>query len=65
MGKTSISCSEETRDRLKSLKDDQTWDELLIEMADQYNSTTSDDGLEARIERLESRVTEIESMATR
>ncbi len=65
MGATSIPCDEATRDRLKAMKGDHSWDELLIEMADQYDDSTTDDALARRMDSLEQRLSEIESMATR
>lgn len=65
MGATSIPCDEATRDRLKSLKGEESWNEFLAELADQYDGGSSRGELERRIDRLESRINDIESMATR
>lgn len=65
MGATSIPCDEATRDRLKSLKGEESWDDFLSNMADQYDSTGSASELEQRVSNLENRVSDIESMATR
>lgn len=66
MGATSIPCDETTRDRLKNLKsNNESWDEFLNAMADEFSGTSNTNDLEARVTDLERRVSDIESMATR
>lgn len=68
MSQTAIPCTEETRDRLRRLKDgrDLSWDELLNQLADEITDDDLSGGdLEDRLADLEKRVSDIESMATK
>lgn len=68
MSQTAIPCGEETRDRLRDLKDSRelSWDELLNQLADEVSKTDLSGGdLEGRVDDLERRVSDIESMTRR
>ena len=62
MGRTSIPCSEETRELLKKDKEQRGmgWDEYLRTLAGQRG-----DSMRAKVERLEGRVDDIEAQLNR